>query len=469
MHSSPHLPTELWGETFAALPRKTLLSLHATSHLFNEISRPLLFAEFDLHPFLVFEGTSSHFSARIDVDRFVERVEFWTGPAIAPFVRGCTFSALRRRHVNPVPIFTALFRRLPKLLNLKMLTCIEVKFDRAAVASLCTLSNLAHVQLTGCSLDEEVLGLLLRVQSFRCAQIGGIHTGDLRRWLDILDKDTLRDLNLPSVFSPSLFPQGTSSIFPNVQSLLLRIKEWSEICPMPNFPAVRHLQVTWCPAYRSDTVQPQPTLFGKLEIYDGPHEVLLFVDPVATPRCLSIMPCDPQLLLERLFTVRPVLRRVEQLVISLHFLQPDVLEDCLASFPVLRELRMKVYHAFDDMPTPDGDMHTRQTFYDSFTLRPPPPGTLEKLHIPWPAHASTPSNPLFTLGSARTAKDALYSVNTALKCIWLVAPEFEYLWIRATDKEFTRERESGSRRDQKRLGLVFPNLQDPFVLRYTGA
>jgi hypothetical protein len=59
--------------------------------------------------------------------------------------------------------------------------------------------------------------------------------------------------------------------------------------------------------------------------------------------------------------VRPVLRAVHQLILSLHYLQLDVLSGCLASLPSLREIRMKVYHPFADYtPIVPGDFHNRQ-------------------------------------------------------------------------------------------------------------
>ncbi|KAJ6491901.1 hypothetical protein C8R45DRAFT_989881, partial [Mycena sanguinolenta] len=468
------LPNELWLETFTALPRNTLLSLNAACRLFHQISCPLLFEELNVHPFQVHQGASSRYSSPSDIDRSIKRLEFWTSPAIAPFVRICTFSAFLRTNHDPAPIFTTFFRLLPNLSNLKRFSCVGIKFGRAAVAALCALVNLTQVQLTGCSLQlgEEYLGLMLRVKSFRCGSTGlNSLAAGAHRWLNILDRDTLHDLSLPST---PLLLQETSSEFIHVEHLLLGVKEWSEILLLSKFPAVRNLKMSRCPLYDSDAVRPQPVLFAQLDTYDGPHEILLFVDPLAAPRCLNITPSDPQLLLERFLALRPVLRAVEQLVLSLHYLPPDVLGGCLASFPILRELRLKVYHIYDDMPNPDGELHTRQTFYDSFALSSPFPTTLEKLYISWPA--GTPWGPPLTLASARTAKDALlHSTNSALKCIWLFAPELDYLWIRRAttedaDHEFTRIPQIASPRARleakMHLELKFLEPQDPYVLRY---
>ncbi|KAF7341877.1 L-aminoadipate-semialdehyde dehydrogenase [Mycena sanguinolenta] len=470
-------PNEIWLETFIHLPRKTLMSLHAVSRLFHQISRPPLFEELNVHPFQVQEGASSRYSGPHDIERSMKRLEFWTSPAIAPFVRICTFSAFLQRtqtRHDPAPIFAKFFRLLPNLSNLKRFGCVGVKFDRAAVEGLCALVNLTQVQLTGCSLQlgEEDLDLTLRVKSFSCANTGGntLATG-AHRWLNILDRDTLLDLSLPS--APILL-QETSSEFLHVQRLLIGFREWAEVLLLSKFPAVRSLKISWSPSYSSDAVQPRPVLFTQLDTYDGPHEILLFVDPLAAPRCLNIMPSDPQLLFERLLVLRPVLRAVEQLVLSLHYLRPDVLGGCLASFPILRELRLKIYHIYDDTSTPDGEVHTRQTFYDSFALSSPFPTTLEKLYISWPAR--TPPCPPLTLASAQSAKDALVqSTNSALKCIWLAALEFEYLWIRRamtedTDHEYTRTSQTAGGRawleSTMHLELRFLEPQDPFVLRY---
>ncbi|KAJ7896692.1 hypothetical protein B0H14DRAFT_3605134 [Mycena olivaceomarginata] len=490
MLSSPNLPPELWSETFKGLPSKALISLHATSHQFHQIARPLLFGEFHFHPFHVQEGASSRYSDQLDVDRNTKRLEFWTSPAVAPFVRGCTFSAFCRSRDDPSPVFATFFRLLPNLCNLKEVNCVMVRFDRAAVQALCTLSNLARVQLTGCFCamsQSEVVDLVLHVKSFRCADIASMSSAGAHRWLDILDKDTLHDLTLPSPPSPSLFREGPIPNFPNLQRLLLGIKAWSEIPLLSNFPAMRYLQVSWCPSYsRDDAQSQQPVVLTQLDTYEGPDEVLLFIDPLTAPRRLNIAPCNPQLLLERFFTVRPVLRAVHQLILSLHYLQLDVLSGCLASLPSLREIRMKVYHPFADYtPIVPGDFHNRQTFFESLATRSPFPATLEKLYVSWVAPAPTPDpHSTLALASAQAAREALSAENNALKCVWLATPEFEYLWIRDTDrpsqfnqttfyqesKEFMRSPKSvGGRDSRTRLDFVFPDSQDPFVLRYTGA
>ncbi|KAJ6566885.1 hypothetical protein B0H19DRAFT_1258068 [Mycena capillaripes] len=463
----PSLPTELWFETFAVLPRRTLLSLHSTSQLFHGISRPLLFGDFDFHPFQIQEGANSRYSNQNDVDRSIRRLEFWTSSPIAPFVRACTFSAFCRSRDDPSPVFAAFFRLLPNLSSLQQLNCVIIKFDRVAVEALCALPNLTRVQLTGCSLDEEVTGLLLRVKSFFYVHIAGTRSSGAHRWLSILDKGILYDLKLPSAPSPSLFLEGETSDLPNVHTLLLGIKDWSEIPLLSKFPAVRSLQVPWCPSF-SGEVGRRPILFAYLDEYDGPHEMLLFLDPRAAPTRLNIVPCDPQLLLERFFTARVALRAVEQLLISLYFLQQDVLGGCLTFLPNLRELRVKVCQPFDNMEIPDAETHTRQTFYDSIVTSSPFPSTLEKLYISWPAY-SDPHTP-FTLASAQAVRNALQSANTALRCIWLATPEFQYLWIRHTNTEFTRMESISGRRDARiRLAFAFPDLQDPFVLRYSNA
>jgi hypothetical protein len=126
----------------------------------------------------------------------MKRLEFWTSPAVAPFVRGCTFSAFCRSRDDPSPVFATFFRLLPNLCNLKELNCVMVMFDRAAVQVLCTLSNLARVQLTGCFCamsQSEVVDLVLHVKSFRCADTASQSSASAHRWLDILGKDTLHD------------------------------------------------------------------------------------------------------------------------------------------------------------------------------------------------------------------------------------------------------------------------------------
>ncbi|KAJ7684140.1 hypothetical protein DFH06DRAFT_609 [Mycena polygramma] len=461
----PHLPNELWLDTFSALPRKTLISLHSASKLFHRISRPLLFGDFDFHPFQIQDGASSRYSNQDDVDRNMKRLEFWTSPEIAPFVRGCIFSVFCRARDDPSPVFALFFKLLPHFSNLQQFSCLVVKFDRLAVEALCALPKLAQFQLTGCSLEGDVAGLVLRVESFLYVEIPGSQMAGSPSWLTILDKTVLRDLKMPSAPSPRLLLERETSDFPNVQNLTLGIRDWAEISLLSKFPSVLRFQVQWCPPLNGEQDR-KPVLFTQLEAYDGPHEIILFLDPRAAPKHLNITPSDPQLLLERFFTARPILRAVELLLISLYYLQPNVLGGCLGSFPNLREFRMKVCDPVNFMmEIPDGEMHTRQTFYDSLITSSPFPQTLEKLYIVWSTQ-SDPHTPL-ALASARATRIALESAHSALKCIWLVSPEFQYLWIRQTDDELSRTTRVNARDSRIRLSFAFPDLQDPFVLRYS--
>ncbi|KAJ7142492.1 hypothetical protein C8R44DRAFT_974223 [Mycena epipterygia] len=460
------LPSEVWFETFGFLPRSSLLALHAASRLFHGISRPLLFSDFDFHPFQICEGGTTRYAGPGDVARTLKRLEFWTSSSIAPFVRVSTFSVFLRSRDAPSPVFTAFFTLLSNFSNLREFRCFDVDFDQASAAALCALPNLARVQLTGCSLRANVaVTSPLRVKSFLFVQSGS--QNDLRRagthrWMDMLDKDGLADLSIQSTPSSALFLEGTAtSSFPNVHKLVVGVMSWSQISVLSRFPAVRNLRVTGCPPVNDDS-DLEPALFPQLETYSGPHELLSCLDQRAALKQLCITRCDPQLLRERLATRCSTLRAVNQLILSLTHLQPGVLEGCLEPFQNLREFRMKVYGTLD---IPSGEIHTHQTFYEAITANSPFPQSIEKIYIAWCTEASVETPP--SLLSAQTVRNDLSAAHPGLRCVWLVAPDFHYMWIRRTNKEFIQDGATWPRTSTlSELDFSPPDLKDPFSVRY---
>ncbi|KAJ7473367.1 hypothetical protein FB451DRAFT_1367350 [Mycena latifolia] len=437
------LPNELWLETFRLLPRSSLISVHSSSQLFHAISRPILFSDFDFHPFQIRGATlNSRFASQSDVDRNLRRLEFWGSGAIAPFVRECTASAFRRSSDDPSPIFAAFFRVLPSFSNLKELSCFVVAFDRVAVEALSSLPNLARVNFMQCSLQGGVaVASLLRIKSFFCTQSGSLvdlKTAGTHRWIELLNPDTLCDLGVqPSLSSAPFFERAANISFPNVHKLLIGIMSWSQISLLSNFPSVRNLQVTMCPPWNHES---QPILFPQLASYFGPYQILLLLDPRATPKHINITSCNPRHLLE-FGTERSTLRDVEQLLLSFDFLQTDVLGDFLVSFPNLTELRLRIHYIpdRDDVQIPQEEMHTYQTLCDALVARSPLPVSLKKIYLTWyPGVFEPEGSSMTTHGSAQTVKNALCAAHHGLKCVWLIAGNFRYLWIGSTNQEFTR-------------------------------
>ncbi|KAF8206877.1 hypothetical protein K438DRAFT_1483360, partial [Mycena galopus ATCC 62051] len=81
------VPNELWLEIFRSLPRDTLKALSLTS--FKGISRPLLFTHLDFHPYTLYSGEVVLLPRKTEVNRSLERLDFWSSDEIARHVRSC--------------------------------------------------------------------------------------------------------------------------------------------------------------------------------------------------------------------------------------------------------------------------------------------------------------------------------------------------------------------------------------------
>ncbi|KAJ7736046.1 hypothetical protein DFH07DRAFT_944449 [Mycena maculata] len=462
-------PNELWSETFAYLPPPSLISLHSTSRSFHGLSRPLLFKHFDFHPFQISGPIQGQlrFAGQSGIDRNVRRLEFWTSNEIAPFVQGCSVSAIRRSADNPARVFAAFFKLLPNLYNLRGLSCCLVDFDQAAVISLSSFPNLVRLQIISCNLRGN-LGVLplLRVTTFVMNQMGHLESlkvAGVHRWIKILDTDRLDDLRIQPPPSSTVFLENAStSSFHHIHTLLVGITSWSQLPILSNFSAIRNLQITACPPWNSET---QALLFPHLMTYDGPHEVLLLLHPRASPKRVAIRGCDPVLLLERFGTNHSIMRRVEQLVLWSDSLQAEVLLKILQSFPNLSEFRLNVVQLPGVLP--DAGTHTPQSFFESLKTSSPFPSCVQKIYIAW--QIGGPSHEPFSLSSVQLQKisDGIQRVHDDLKCIWLVVWGCQYLWIRGADDPYVRTKYYGG----WNLEFEFspPDTKDTFAVLYHNA
>ncbi|KAJ7145650.1 hypothetical protein C8R44DRAFT_755650 [Mycena epipterygia] len=100
--TSRHIPSEIWTEIFAQLPREVLMHVALTHGLFHRITRPLLFRDFEFHPYTTIPGYYlTHCPpSRLSlpdvepVDYLLQRLQFWFSADIAPFVRTCRVTSL---------------------------------------------------------------------------------------------------------------------------------------------------------------------------------------------------------------------------------------------------------------------------------------------------------------------------------------------------------------------------------------
>ncbi|KAF7331390.1 hypothetical protein MKEN_00017000 [Mycena kentingensis (nom. inval.)] len=86
----PAFPNEIWLEVFKRLPRSTLTHISASSRLFSQLARPMLFAHVQARMVISTGGNANTRAAKLA--EWEKRLEFWTSPSIAAFVRSCVLA-----------------------------------------------------------------------------------------------------------------------------------------------------------------------------------------------------------------------------------------------------------------------------------------------------------------------------------------------------------------------------------------
>jgi hypothetical protein len=162
------IPDEIWNEIFKYLPHDALIRLHIADSQLHRIARPLLFREFNFHPYgIMGQGNTMecHPSAfALPQEQHVvflsQPLQYWSSKEIAPFVRACRitpwyFTAEPYRSLgweihkqnDPFAILISFFRSLTRLTNLHHLFARYVPFHSAGIQGLSLLlQKLAHFE-----------------------------------------------------------------------------------------------------------------------------------------------------------------------------------------------------------------------------------------------------------------------------------------------------------------------------------
>ncbi|KAJ7051762.1 hypothetical protein C8F01DRAFT_998988, partial [Mycena amicta] len=86
---SSELPNELWTEVFGGVSHPDLIQVATASRAFCALARPLLFADFILHPYAVGASGARFLPSKETMESATERLNFWMSPEIASVVHGC--------------------------------------------------------------------------------------------------------------------------------------------------------------------------------------------------------------------------------------------------------------------------------------------------------------------------------------------------------------------------------------------
>ncbi|KAJ7673871.1 hypothetical protein DFH06DRAFT_1467286 [Mycena polygramma] len=266
-------PDELWLEMFAHLSLDGLRNVSSTHRALYDIARPLGFIQFKLYPY-----PHDFQPAAAQLDDALQRLDFWSSPKTASYVRVCTArtsgyrwpgSAQGGNQGSPHVLMSTFFECLPRFIGLQKIYADGIHFTQTGIAALCELPALTHVELSACSVAAgENLNrgsLTLRVATFYTRY----NDDDLDFWISLLSRDSLQDLDLPHLLGiahPAVLP------FPNVHTLHVNSLPMMMLQVLPilsKFPGVRVYHTTNYGAVLRNSPVEALTLFPVLEKYIG--------------------------------------------------------------------------------------------------------------------------------------------------------------------------------------------------------
>ncbi|KAF8174604.1 hypothetical protein K438DRAFT_2023062 [Mycena galopus ATCC 62051] len=278
MNLPSRFPNELWMEVFAHLPPDTHRSLSSTQRALCTLARPLGFTEFKLYPYpYELQPPQAH------IDDALARLNFYTSPRIAPYVRACTARLNHHRwqgsaqvddEATPHVLMNAFFDRLLKFVALERFYTDRIRFTQIGMASLCALPRLARVEAFGCTVapGEQIPpgSCTLRVSSLVTRY--DYHMNDL--WISLMSRDTLTELDLSdlsAVAKPNVAP------FPSVRTLKMNDfppTTHITLAILAAFPGVRTFASDYRGVLRNLTPAQAASVFPVLADYTGACENL---------------------------------------------------------------------------------------------------------------------------------------------------------------------------------------------------
>ncbi|KAJ7303066.1 hypothetical protein DFH08DRAFT_57004 [Mycena albidolilacea] len=300
MSPREQVPYELWLEIFRSLPPVALKHLSLTCTEFKAISRPHLFNEFY---FRLYKSCGADgillLPTTTEVNRAMERLEFWCSDEIAPHVRSCVIAPWHKSGPvgprwdfaatsTPYVLLVAFFERLGAFTGLQNFSATDIHFTQSGVASLCRAPALASVRLEDCSIapgehidiSSRSLGV---ARFFHHMRTGATGNGDI--WFSLLRPDSLQEVDLTLDLNPGLFGDNKAiPSFPNVHTFATTVKSptipyiisiLSKFSAVQNFSIICWGELRHVPDLRAEA----SSLLMVLRHYTGPSETIAFLLP----------------------------------------------------------------------------------------------------------------------------------------------------------------------------------------------
>ncbi|KAJ7505895.1 hypothetical protein B0H11DRAFT_2272646 [Mycena galericulata] len=460
MSAHERVPNELWIEVFRCLSRASLQNVSLTHHKFRNLSRRLLFAHLDFHPYYI--GPNNSFLVpNVEIERSSERLDFWFSDEIAPFVRSCSISPWKHLRPDwglwifsvtdtPHIILDPFFENLWKFTGLRTLHSRVVGFTQTGVANLCRLPSLADVRLDQWDgVDEQPIdttSLELYVSRFAFRRRGDSEAedgGDI--WVPLLRPERLRELEM--VWIPNRLAETLDRIppFPHVYKLTtgMYLSTMSQnFSILSHFPGVEIFSMRgWGevqdgpgPRLQASTVLP------RLKEYTGPCQTVSIFLTKSTLTRITIEYCKPQDFIAQLQGLRAP-ENLTLLDVTFDDLEIPEFDTICAFFTRITELRIKVVYyveegAFGDPPE-EGDNYMATMFFKGLADASALPPALERLAIRWEfmyedLENAPPVDPE-DIPSFDELHNVLLGHCPALTTLWLDGHDFLFRWRKAPD------------------------------------
>ncbi|KAJ7648456.1 hypothetical protein B0H17DRAFT_1215640 [Mycena rosella] len=460
--SSRRVPVETWTQIFEELPRDSLSQARLVDALFQRITRPLLFREFNFHPYArrrveryALPTWDLCLPQPAHVELLLQRLQFWLSDEIAPFVRICSITPCDSTHWqnlrsdwefsrkdDPYILLATLFDSLPRFTNVRRLVATLVPFTDIAVQNLGLLPNLTHLEVDTVDMSKVTLDVVnlsrsrLAVSSFMFRYEGReVHNfrkqdgTAMEKWLPTLRPDTLHHLDLPyqqpaftRIQFGAQFPRVNTlkfewkhptalnldvlSKFPATEVLIIQVDEWREMEELQN--------------YHHDIARTSPfQVLTSLKEYTGPLGLIPCFSPIPTLNRLTLSHCNPRDLLD-LHGHVPTLINITSLSADFTQFSMANLQDLCRFFPSLTELRVVV-----DLTCVTFEA---EEFFRTLCESSPLPATIKKSVIYWPSNKSNREH--YDQLALESVVQSILSNHPTMEFIWLDMHGSMLLWRR---------------------------------------
>ncbi|KAJ7107728.1 hypothetical protein C8R44DRAFT_986882 [Mycena epipterygia] len=438
------VPNELWLEVFHHLPRDALKDVSLARRTFCCLSRPLLFTDFDFHPYAIAVNSARALClpSAEEIERSLERLHFWCSTDIAPLVRSCRITPLVENRGpgwnvfptdTPYILLAAFFERLPCFTRLQRLSARDVHFTQIGMANLYLLPALVHLDIISCKVTAgETIEPTSRAAGLSSFSLQNNGAG-MDHWLPFLRPEHLREIKVRC--NPRLFDETMATLpaFPHVRKLTANIALSTRT--LLKFLAVEVLYNGSRISHdRSDPDVQTSRLVPVLKEYTGFHENLHLFLPAASLSRLTMRYCkNPHELMTQLQGMGTT-QNITSLDASFGDMNHTSFDILCNFFTHLTELHLRIL-LYVEGSTPEDTDTAATLVLKALDANPTLPPTIEHLALIWEISYSDVEEKPSAIQPPDLAalRGALVSRCPALMSLWIDGEDFVLRWCKFAD------------------------------------